>query len=353
MIIVDLGNVMTRVTNTETGQVFSCPTVVGYTTHTRALLGADKKDIFVGAEALKNRSFLTIQHPLINNRVQDLDSLSVFIRHAFLYEFQLPGLQGGSLAVLTHAGLPEAAKDLLRSLFYGEMAAARVQFQPAALPRLVQCASPTALSVEISDSGVELTAKVNDQVLVDQIRFNSAGGRRMAGRLVDYCQGQGGSFFNVNSENDYAYVQEHFYNVRRELQVPDAVRRQILADGLDVAGPLFELLRHLPPHTQAQLCKHLLLCGGVVDAYGEEAAREAVLGQLRAARAPFVYHFLDAQPVDYARVEPQLERFWETYDQFAQRIVEQHRRFEEMQEQQRLMQSMLEQQMELQQEQFL
>ena len=88
MLILDLGNAVTKATNTVSKQVFSVPTVVGYTTNPRVLCTAEQKTVFIGAEALKNRAYLTLQHPLVCHQVVDAELLEVFLSHLFLYEMR-------------------------------------------------------------------------------------------------------------------------------------------------------------------------------------------------------------------------------------------------------------------------
>ncbi|CAL6056341.1 Actin [Hexamita inflata] len=290
MIIIDLGNALTKVHDTKTNLSFEVPTVIGHTTQPRALLNVDAKRLFIGQEALKNRAFITIQRPIQFNRVVDSEALVVFLRHILYFELkQLPD----HLVILVHASftghaaLQQTLKDLKIK---------RVQFAlPGMLP-LLRNSSPVAISLDVSDSGCETFAVYNGTILQESLLTTDFAGRLLSERLL---QSSGAV---CNSESDFLHLQEHFYGLKNDYKIQNSAVQNLAEEFL--VQQIIKTILAVPLASRARAAKNLVISGGITKIEGFEAI---IIKKMQEAKAPYTLNFVKGDG-ELKKVEQMFEK---------------------------------------------
>ncbi|MCB1140558.1 MAG: hypothetical protein KDK23_17500, partial [Leptospiraceae bacterium] len=101
----------------ESSPRVSFPAVVGRPKRTGVMVGMGQKDAYIGKEALARRSTLTLNYPIRNGFVQNMDDLEKILHHTFYNELRVAPEDQGVLIIESSFSRRSDRERIVQMLF--------------------------------------------------------------------------------------------------------------------------------------------------------------------------------------------------------------------------------------------
>ena len=198
-VIIDSGSGYTKAglsSELDPSAVF--PTIVGYPKYYSGMTGGDKKEFWVGPEAVKKGQISKIYYPIEHGEFINWDDIEKIWFHIFINELRVAPEEQNVL-ITDSSYKPKESRENIAQIMFETFGVHGLYIDNPAVLSLYSVGKYTGVGVDLGDGGSQFVPTFEGFALSHAYIKYEFGGRQITEYLVNCLQSYGYNFYNFSS----------------------------------------------------------------------------------------------------------------------------------------------------------